>query len=105
MKGLLYKRLFPKVVQGCQILLNLLRPAILIEITDVQAPPSFFHCPRFAVSDLNAPPESCCNPEKLVENISKDEGKSCGLAVEHSAHDRKVMGLIPVQPNARWKWC
>jgi len=23
--------------------------------------------------------------------------KSCGLAVEHSAHDQKVVGLIPVQ--------
>jgi len=28
-------------------------------------------------------------------------GESCGLAVEHSAHDRKVVGLIPVdQSNA-----
>jgi len=32
-------------------------------------------------------------------------GESCGLAVEHSAYDRKVVGSIPVQSNARWKWC
>jgi hypothetical protein len=31
--------------------------------------------------------------------------ESCGLAVEHLAHDRKVVGSIPVQSNARWKWC
>jgi len=31
--------------------------------------------------------------------------KSCGLAVKHSAHNRKVVGSIPFQSNARWKWC
>jgi len=25
------------------------------------------------------------------------QGKSCGLAVEHLAHDQKVVGLIPIQ--------
>jgi len=30
-------------------------------------------------------------------------GESCGLAVEHLAHDRKVVGSIPVQSNARGK--
>ncbi len=29
----------------------------------------------------------------------------CGLAVEHSAHDQKVVGSIPDLSNARWKWC
>jgi len=33
-------------------------------------------------------------------------GESRGLAVEHLAHDQKVVGSISVQsPNARWKWC
>jgi len=31
--------------------------------------------------------------------------ESYGLAVEHSAHDQKVVDSIPVQSNARWKWC
>jgi len=31
------------------------------------------------------------------------KSESYGLAVEHSAHDRKVVGSIP--SNARWKWC
>jgi len=31
--------------------------------------------------------------------------ESCGLAVEHWAHGWKVVGLIPVQSNAKWKWC
>jgi len=31
------------------------------------------------------------------------KSESCGLAVEHSAHDQKVAGSIP--SNARWKWC
>jgi len=31
------------------------------------------------------------------------QSESCGLEVEHSAHDRKVVGSIPVQSNARWK--
>jgi len=31
--------------------------------------------------------------------------KAYGLAVEHSAHDQKVVGSIPVQSNPRWKWC
>jgi len=30
------------------------------------------------------------------------KGESCGLAGEHSAHDRKAVGSIPVQSNARW---
>ncbi len=30
-------------------------------------------------------------------SISPFVSKSCGLAVEHSAHDRKVVGLIPIQ--------
>jgi len=37
--------------------------------------------------------------------VGNHYGESCGLAVEHSAHNRKAEGLIPVQSNARWKWC
>ncbi len=29
------------------------------------------------------------------------KSESCGLAVEHSAHGRRVVGSIPVQSNAR----
>ncbi len=32
-----------------------------------------------------------------------DVRESCGLAVEHLAHDQKVVGSLP--SNARWKWC
>ncbi len=37
--------------------------------------------------------------------LQSNHSESCGLAVEHSAHDRKVVGSIPVQSNARSKWC
>ena len=36
---------------------------------------------------------------------SADTSESCGLAVEHSSHDQKVVGSILVQSKARWKWC
>ena len=40
----------------------------------------------------------------LTSDYSK-YSESYGLAVEHSAHDLKVVGSIPIQSNARWKWC
>jgi len=36
-------------------------------------------------------------------NMNKYSSESYGLAVENSAHDRKVVGSIP--SNAGWKWC
>jgi len=30
--------------------------------------------------------------------VQKGYGESCGLAVEHSAHDQKVVGSMPVRP-------
>jgi len=37
--------------------------------------------------------------------LERNNCESGGLAVGHSAHNRKDVGLIPVQSNARWKWC
>ncbi len=42
---------------------------------------------------------------KFTYKVKLFFGKSCGLAVEHSDHDLKVVGSIPVQSNARMKWC
>jgi hypothetical protein len=44
--------------------------------------------------------------EKLFwANNGQSCRESCGLVVENSAHDRKIVGSFPVQSNARWKWC
>jgi len=40
----------------------------------------------------------------ISNKASKFHLNSYGLAVGHSAHDWKVVGSIPVQSNARWKW-
>ncbi len=38
-----------------------------------------------------------CKIQHLVCSKTVFFSKNCGLAVEHSAHDQKVVGLIPVQ--------
>jgi len=35
--------------------------------------------------------------KKLIWRTQKELSQSCGLAVEHSAQDQKVVGSIPVQ--------
>ncbi len=62
-------------------------------------------CEIYAWPKISKSLQSVSQFELAGGKVSDSNDESCGLAVEHSAHDRKVVGSIPVQSNARWKWC
>ncbi len=62
-------------------------------------------CEIYAWPKISKSLQSVSQFELAGGKVSDSNNESCGLAVEHSAHDRKVVGSIPVQSNARWKWC